>query len=152
MNNLKQIKKSIKEQGLLKSYNKKFKHKDMKFLLSYVALTFNEEIKIDLLVKEEVKLLNVEKGPKMFINAYSSLSKMTDKNIDWNSFGKFIWYIYQSSTYWKEDKKKNNIYSKESFVAMNDQKRKHYNKWMRSIPETTEGYNLKIMEVMKRVF
>ena len=150
---LKLVKKEFKKTKLLKEYKNKFTHKDMRFIFSYVSLTFNKESNIDELVNVEVQLAKVKQGPKMFVKAFSSLSKTTDKNIDWKSFGEFMWYIFQTSTYWKDSKKDiKNLYTKKNFIEMNEKKRILYNNWMRSIPTSTSDYNQLLMDVMKRVF
>ena len=153
MKKLKQVKKQLKKDKVIKEYNKIFIHKDMKLIFSYVSLTFNNTSDIAFLVKAETDLTKVKQGPKMFVKAFSSLSKTTDKNIDWKSFGEFMWFIFQTSTYWKDSKKGiKNTFNKKNFIDKNEQKRILFNNWMRSIPTSTPDYNQKLMDVMKRVF
>ena len=150
---LKLIKKELRKAKVLNEHNERFAHKDMRLIFSYVSITFKEDADIASLVKTEIELTKVKIGPKMFVKAFSSLSKTTDKNIDWKSFGEFMWFIFQTSTYWKDSKKGiKNIFNKKNFVDKNKQKRDLYNNWMRSIPTSTPDYNQKLMNVMKRVF
>ena len=153
MKKLKLVKKELKKAKVLKEHNKRFAHKDMRLIFSYVSLVFNDDADIELMVKTEIELTNVKIGPKMFVKAFSSLSKTTNKNIDWKSFGEFMWFIFQTSTYWKDSKKGiKNLFNKKNFIDKNEQKRVLYNNWMRSIPTSTPDYNQKLMDVMKRVF
>ncbi|WKX02208.1 hypothetical protein [Candidatus Mycoplasma mahonii] len=151
MTKLKEIKKLLKQSHKYRAYKKKFQHKDMKLLFSNVALTFNAKIETDILIQEELKLADEVNGPKMFLHSFKKLSKYTNKKIDWESFGHFVWYIYQTSTYWK-NKSGSNIFTKENYVEQNEIKRHYFYNWLESIPPQTASYNLKIKEVMKRVF
>ncbi len=153
MTKLKKVKTELRKRKLLSEYNKKFKHKDMRFLFSYVALTFDDSIKVSALVKEEVKLLKADKEKDMFVASYLVLKELTDKKIDWKSFGKFIWFIFQTSTYWKDQRKKiENEFKKDNLVITNQTKRIYYNKWLESLPADIEDQNNKVIQIMKRVF
>ncbi len=153
MTNLKQVKSELKAQKLMKQYNKKFKNKDMKFLFTFVALAYNDSIKLNFLVKEEKDLMNKKNDQSMFVSSYKKLNKYTNDEILWDEFGIFIWYIFQTSTYWKDKrKKKENIFKDGNFVKVNQEKRNHYNAWLQSIPADFEDQNEKLIKVLRKVF
>ena len=152
MTKLKQVSKELKKVKGLKDYNNMFKHKQMKFACSKTLLIFNPKVKLKTLVSLEYTLLKEKKNKKMFLNNMQVLSKNTEGNIDWKAFGEFLWYLYQTSTYYKDIKNNvKNIYSEDNFIELNSKKRDAYQKWMDSLDRKDPQYNAKIRQILKEL-
>ena len=152
MTKLKQISKELKKVKALKAYNHIFKHKQMKYASSKALLIFNPKASIKILVSMEYKLMKEKKDKKMFINNMKVLSKNTNGNIDWKVFGEFLWYLFQTSTYYKDIKLNiKNIYSKDNFIEINSKKRDVYQKWIDSLDKKDPHYNTKIRQILKEL-
>lgn len=153
MNKSKQIKAQIKNLKLWRKYKKKFQHPQMRLLFSRIALTLDPEINLKFLLDKEMFLIEVEKSPEMFVEIYESLSSIASFKCDWTVFGKFIWYIYQTSTYWKDARKKRvNVFTKENYLEQNQIKRELYQEWLDSIDKSNRSFNNYIIEISRMVF
>ncbi len=153
MNKLRSVKKGLKRNHVWKQYKKMYKHKQMRFLFSNVALILKPEIDLNELIEVEKNLAIVEKDPEMFVKEFLKLKTLTKTKFDWSSFGEFVYYVFQTSTYWRDSKKGiTNAFTKENYIEMNETKRKTYNKWLHSIPTTTDNYNDLLTSIMRRVF
>lgn len=149
---LKQIKSNLKEQKKLKEYDRVFKHKQMKFLVTKIALVFSDDINIDKFTKLEIKLSESKKGPDMFSESIKTLEEETKYKADWKSFANFLWFIYQTSTYYRDLKKgMENVYV-DNIIKINEKRRNIYNTWMESLAKDDSQFNHKITQVSKLVF
>ena len=137
----------------LKEYKNKFKNKQIRFVFSKIALIFKEDIDVKTLFKGEEIIFLADKDKNMFVQSFLLLKDKIDKKIDWESFGKLMWYSYQTSSYWKDKKHgNNNIFSKENYVEKNEEKRDLYYLWINSLPKEIKNYNLKIQRSLKVIF
>ncbi len=153
MRKLKQIKKQIKSEGEWKKYKNVFRHKQMRLIFSEVALLLNPEINLKFLMDCEISLLSFEKGPKMFVETFKTLNDRVTFKCDWEMFAHFLWFVYQTSTYWKDTKKKKtNIFTKDNYLEVNQQKRDCYQKWIDSIDKENKMFNTYIIEMSRMVF
>lgn len=152
MKKLKMVK-NLFEKNDLNKYKNKFKNKQIRFVFSKIALIFNPDIDVKTLFKGEQIIFLGDKNENMFIKAFQILKTKTNNNIDWNAFGKLMWYSFQTSSYWKDSKKGiENIFTKNNYVQKNEEKRDWYYKWLKSLPKDLENYNLKILKTLKVVF
>lgn len=149
MKQWKQVKNKLKEKDELKKYKEKFKHKQIRFVVSKIFFVFNSENKIDELLAIEQKLLVAKKDQKLFSNIIKDFEKIIDYKADWKSFGEFLWMQFQASTYYW-DKKKNleNIFNEKNYIKLNSEKRKLYMNWVHSLPKE-DDFNEKIIKVSK---
>lgn len=155
MKKLKEIKKHLIIQNKWLSYKEKYKHPQMKLIFSKVALIFNPDLSIKELVSFELEMLeaNKEKKDEMFVPIFKKLRNLTNVKADWKAFGKFMWFVFQTSTYWKDEKKGiNNIYTKRNYITVNQTKRDLFNEWLHSIDHNTNNYNDLIIETLKKVY
>lgn len=153
MKQSKQIKKLLKTKGKWEEYKNVFTHKQMRLATSKIALVFNEKISINKLTKIELDLMSSEKNSKMFDNAFKELSLLVNYKADWKSLGKFMWYQYQTSTYYKDIKVGvKNIYNPNNIIEINEKRRGFYLKWLHSIGMNDSLFNEKIIQVSKIVF
>lgn len=152
MKELKQIKNKF-DNDTWKEYKNKFKHKSMRFIISYIILLYRPSMPIDDLVTIEKQLISKNKNIKMFDDAFIEVKKITKKDFNWESLSKFMWYAYQTSTYYKDIKKGiTNIYTLDNFIEINAIKIKLFSEWLTSIPVTEEKYNFNIRSFMSKVF
>ncbi len=152
MKELKQIKNKF-DNDTWKEYKNKFKHKSMRFIISYIILLYAPSIPINDLVTIERQLISKNKNIKMFDDAFIEVKKITKKDFNWESLSKFMWYAYQTSTYYKDIKKGiSNIYTLDNFIEINAIKIKLFSEWLTSIPVTEEKYNFNIRSFMSKVF
>ena len=153
MKKLKQIKNKLKDDNLWIEYKNKFKHKSMRLIVSYIILKYKPTASIEELVNIEKKLIKVKKGKGMFCDSFIEVKEITSLDFNWESFGNFMWYVYQTSTYYKDAKKnKKNIYTLENFIEINKIKTKLFFQWLSSIPIDQKEYNLNIRAIMSKVF
>jgi len=152
MKELKQIKNKF-DNDTWREYKNKFKHKSMRFIISYIILLYRPSMPIDDLVTIEKQLISKNKNIKMFDDAFIEVKKITKKDFNWESLSKFMWYAYQTSTYYKDIKKGiTNIYTLDNFIEINAIKIKLFSEWLTSIPVTEEKYNFNIRSFMSKVF
>lgn len=153
MNKSKQIKTQIKNLKQWRKYKKVFHHPQMRLLFSRIALMLDPEINLKFLLDKELLLIQIEKSPEMFVEIYQSLESVASLKCDWTTFGKFIWYIYQTSTYWKDTKKKRgNIFTRDNYLEQNQIKRELYQQWLDSIDKSNCDFNNYIIEISRMVF
>ena len=152
MTALKNLNKEFKKNNKLEEYKEKFAHKQMFFACSKVALIFKEDVSIDYLYEMEVNLIDTKKDINMFKVAMKELSKITNKNINWDIFAEYLWYLYQTSTYYKDIKKDIiNIFNEETFIKLNSLKRDAYQVWIDSLDKADPEYNVRIRKVIKEL-
>lgn len=146
---VKQIKTLFKKENQLKKYKKIFSNKQMQFFLSKLDFIFNkDQSDINYLFEIEKRLMNNFWLEQEWINIILNLSnKWLDEfsSIDWKSFAKYIFYIYNYSEFYNKKSQLNNLYSIDNFVEINDVKKNHYDKWIESL------YNLKNNDFNKYV-
>jgi len=153
MKELKQLKNKLKQDNLWSIYKKKFNDKSMRLILSYIILIYKPSTSIDEMIEIEKELITKKNDESMFNSVFIKVKEITNKNFDWESFGKFMWYVYQTSTYYKDIKKNvKNIYTTENFIQINKIKTNLFFKWLQSIPVNEEKYNFNIRLIMSRVF
>ena len=153
MKELKQLKNKLKQDNLWSIYKKKFNDKSMRLILSYIILIYKPSTSIDEMIEIEKELITKKNDESMFNSVFIKVKEITNKNFDWESFGKFMWYVYQTSTYYKDIKKNvENIYTTENFIQINKIKTNLFFKWLQSIPVNEEKYNFNIRLIMSRVF
>ena len=148
MKKIRKIKKKFKRKEL-KIYNSLFKHRQMKFAISKILLACNKNIDVKDLYNIEKSMIDINKDNKMFNLAFANANKISKINADWKSFSEFMWYAYQTSTYYKDIKKNiNNVYNKENFVEINNIKRKKYLLWLHSLPKEKD-FNFIVIKIGK---
>lgn len=156
MTRLKATKKLLKQNKQWDAYKKKFTHKQMRLAISKIALIFNNELTSEVLYKKEEQMLKAAKDKKenMFLEVFADFNKLTKtEKINWSEFAKYFWYVYQTSTYYKDKARgRANVFNKKNYVEMNQAKRKHYNEWIMSIDLSIDGINEKVILVQKAVF
>lgn len=155
MTKLKEIKKELIAQNKWQSYKAKYKHPQMKFIFSKIALIFNPDLSSKALVSFEIEMIetNKDKKEEMFVNVFKKMKTLTNVKANWNAFGKFMWFVFQTSTYWQDTKKNiNNVYTKRNYITVNQTKRDLFNEWLHSIDPHTQNYNDLIVETLKKVY
>ena len=151
MKKWKQVSKVFKKEKLIKEYKSRFKYNQLRFAFSKIAFAYSEKVDYKELVKIEKEILKMNKTEVSFSNIYKKMHLLLDNDWKWEEFGKFMFFIYQTSLYWK-DKRKKNIFNKENFIEKNEMKRKHFNNWLSSIPIDLDNFNKKLILVMECVF
>ena len=153
MKQLKQVKNKFTEQDVYNEYAFKYKHKQMKFITSKIVLIYNPKVSVDELIKLETLMLKADKGKDMFDEPFKMVEKLTNTVADWKSFSKFMWYVYQTSTFFKDEKKGiKNIFNNENTIKLNEIRRGFFHKWLHSFPENQKNYNENVMQVSNLVF
>lgn len=149
---LRAIKKQLKQQGLYKKYKTQFKHKQMKLLISKIVLIFNSEADIIHLFELEKSLIEKEVNEKMFDETLLSFESLTGKKANWALFSIFLFYVYQTSTFWRDMKKGvKNVYSLSNYNELNLKKRQAYNAWFKSM-EIDLDFNSKLIQVLRSCY
>lgn len=154
MTKLKEIKIILKSSKNWRKYKHKFHHKQMQFLFSKIVLIFQPDIDINKLAKQEILMLNTDKkdGDAMFLKIFENMQEFTGVKANWEEFAKFIWYVYQTSTYWKDSRKNiPNVFNKKNYIEKNRIKREHYYHWLYSM-DIKENFNNNVIKVLKEVF
>ena len=152
MKQLKEIKNKLIKNDLWKEYSQKFTHKQMKLISTKIALIFNKNIKVQDFYEIEKELIVVKKNKFMFLETFNKISYKTNYSCDWKSFSIFLWYIYQTSTYYKDKKKKiDNIFI-DNTIKMNQEKRKYFYLFMNSLDMRDDYFNDKIISILKLTF
>lgn len=154
MKKIKKIKKVLKKEKLWITYCQKFRHKQMKFIFSKIALILKLDLNIDILMTYEKKMMhsNIQKKEDMFLNVFQDMGKLTEIKADWESFAKFLFYIYQTSSFFYDRKKKiKNVFLQNEVIEMNQIKRNHYDKWLFSLDQIKPDFNLIVTKILKVV-
>ncbi|WP_128008923.1 hypothetical protein [Mycoplasma sp. ATU-Cv-508] len=88
----------------------------------------------------------------MFVPAFQKLAAVGLEKINWKAWALFLWYVYQMSTFHRDRRyKKSNVYSSQTYLAANSQKRRHYGDWLASLDCYHPEYNQQIRSVLKEV-
>lgn len=152
MNQLKQVKNKLRQENIWASYKETFKHKQMKLITTKIALIFKDKININVFYKLEKELMSKTKNKEMFKEAFAILEKEVKYKANWEELGKFMWYAFQTSTFYKDQKKDiKNIYTYENSIRLNTKKREHFLKWLHSVDKKDIEFNNKIIAVQKLV-
>lgn len=152
MKKLSQIKSKLKKSNDWKIYKDAFGHKQMKLVTSKIALVFNEDINVETFYQLEKSLITAPINVDMFKEAFKILAKEVKYKADWEELGIFMWYAYQTSTFYKDQKNHvENIYTLENSVELNGERRAHFLKWLHSVDKTDIEFNNKIIAVQKLV-
>lgn len=134
----------------MKEYDKRFSHKQMKFVCSKIALVFNEKILIEDLYAIEKSVLEAKLDSDLFKDAFNKIDKLVNNGADWASLGKYMWFVYHTSIFYKsKNKVLQNIYTKENSVELNEIRRDLYAKWMHSLDKEDIKFNENIMAVAR---
>ena len=152
---LKEVKRQLINSGEWEYYQDNYEHKQMKFIFSKVALIFNKDLTADVLFEYEQKMAHIDKTKKelTFVDIFKKMKTLTSVKADWEAFGKFMWYVYQTSTYWKDDARNiPNVYTKRNYITINQIKRDLFNDWLHSIDHHVENYNYLIVNTLKKVY
>lgn len=152
-----EVKKKLKKNKQYSLYKKTFKNKQMRFLLTKLDSIFSSSSDPNALYSMELEIMNGfedENAWKSTIINLSSNWLVEYSNIDWMSFGSFLFYIYHYSEFYiRKSKIKNNLYKINDFVEVDDQKRKHYNEWLRTMYESNNdkfnNYIIRLLEIIK---
>lgn len=156
MSKLKAIKKLLKQNKQWSEYKKKYAHKQMRLVSSRVSLIYKEDLTVEKLYALEVKMLEAKKADEeeMFLEVFKNFNDFLEvPKVDWKAFAKYLWYVYQTSTYWKDSKKKRpNTFNTKNYIEKNQIKRAYYSKWVESIDLSIPGANERLTRVMKEVF
>lgn len=153
MQKLKKIKKMLKQEKLWSIYKHKFSHKQMQLLFSKISLIFVPNVEIDWLFENEKKILSQTKNHTMFIEVFQQLSILNKDKYDWKAFGAFVWFVYQTSSFYQDQKHGiKNIFNEHNLIQQNAQKRHFYYLWLQSIDPSLENYNTLIKQVLACVF
>ncbi len=153
MHKLKRIKKMFKQQNLWNIYKHKFAHKQMKLLFSKITLIFVPDASVEWLYENEKKMLGQTKNSEMFKDVFMTISLINHDQYDWHAFGLFVWFIYQTSTFYQDQKHGiKNIFNKQNYVMQNAQKRHYYHLWLQSLDPTVDNYNILVKQVLQCVF
>lgn len=152
---LNKVKKNlILDQDWIK-YLKKFRHHQMRLLASKIALIYNINIKVIDLLKIEKLMLDASKNkhPEMFVPIFIYLGILTKTKANWNAFGRFIFYIFQTSTFYHDSRfRKTNIFNKKNIIERNFEKREYFYSWLHSLDIAEKDFNKRIIQVQKLVF
>ena len=71
-------------------------------------------------------------------------------NVLWGEFGKYFYYVWQTSRYhYDKKRKKENIFLEHSFIFVNPHKRYSYGKWLSSLEANIPNFNLIILFIKK---
>ena len=150
MKNLKKAKKQIRKKRLLKEYNKKFRHKQMKFVCSKIALIFDKDINVDILFQLEMSVLKSKLNQNVYGDSMQVFKMNINKKVDWQSLGLYLWFQLQTSTYYKDEKKGNvNIYNKENYIQLNSKKRDAWQLFIDTLEDNYNHFNKKVIKILK---
>lgn len=155
MQELKEIKNLLKDNKKWAEYKKKYKHPQMRLIFSKIIFVFNKDVSIEDLYKKELQYLEADKSKQeeMFKTIFKSAERLSGVKADWESFAIFMWYVYQTSTYWKDIKKNvKNVFNVKNYNELNQVKRNHYNDWLHSLSPNIENLNNSIIEVLRLVY
>ncbi len=130
-----------------KKYKKKFSHKQTRFVVSDIALHINKSVSKEKLLHLEEMLLE-KSGDDMYYESCKQIfDKDKNKSIDWKSLSKFLYIVFQMSTYHKDLKQdKQNIFIECNPIEINSQKKILWNKFAFS-----SGDNKLIRMILKKV-
>jgi hypothetical protein len=149
MKKLKIIKNKLKNNNNWKKYKKIFIHNQTKLMISKIALIYNKKIKIEKLYEWESSFIEKKIDKNMFKKIFEEINKYCP-NINWNSFAKMLWFVYQISRYYKDLKKKRkNIYINQNIVKLNKIKKKYYMNWLNSLNKKDKKFNRKVIKINK---
>lgn len=150
MTNLKQVKHQLKTNNLLKEYNLKFAHKQMKFLCSKIAIIFKEDIDVDTLYSLETSVLKSKLNKDIYAEAMNILKNKISKKVDWKSLGAYLWFQLQTSTYYKDAKNKiKNTYNESNYIKLNSDKRDAWQDFIDSLENNYTHFNLLVIAILK---
>lgn len=149
---IKKIKNELKKTNFWKQYKKFFSSKKCFFILTKTSLIFNTNISDENLTNLERELAlnirdinqwkkNFKEASKYFVSPFNKC--------DWESFGMFMYYVWNHWQYWNK-KEKNKIYNLDNFNELNDEKSKWYGNWINSMIATKNlDFNIYIRKVLK---
>lgn len=152
---IKKVKKNLKQNNNWKEYKKVFINKQMRFLLTKINIIFsNNENKQNLIIDEEFFIMSNAIDKNAWVSIINKLSKKWKEefhNINWESFALFLFYTYHYSEYYYKKSLLDNLYKKANdFNEINDLKIAHYNKWIKSMYQLkTKNFNEYIIEIIR---
>ncbi|QJR43958.1 hypothetical protein [Mycoplasma miroungirhinis] len=160
--NIQKINNTIRKLKLLSYTNPKslkyisrFKHKQMQFLVSKIFLLFESSLSINELIKIEYELLEKNFLKDMYVDIFMK-NRFTFKkefiNCKWESFAKFLFYIFQTSTYFFDKKHKvPNVFIIGGEITINEEKRRLFNEFAESLEKVSINFNFYIKQILKWV-
>ncbi|MCU4117309.1 hypothetical protein N8G13_02435 [Mycoplasma zalophi] len=160
--NIKKINNNIRKLKLLLYTNPKslkyisrFKHKQMQFLVSKIFLLFESSLSLNELIKIEYELLEKNFLKDMYVDIFMDNKSTFNEqfiNCKWESFAKFLYYIFQTSTYFYDKKHKvPNIFIIGGETTMNEEKRRLFNEFSESLEKASSNFNFYVKQILKWV-
>ncbi len=147
-------KKILKNENRLKEYNKLFAIKETRFLLTQIIGILNPEADAQETAKLEKNL--VKNDPMMFIEGSKKITQIahnkTYKDADWESFGKYLYFVFQTGVFYKN--KKNgvkNIFINANYNKLNIEKKMLFNDFVESVKPLSTNHNDFIIKILKVV-
>ncbi|WP_156768858.1 hypothetical protein [[Mycoplasma] mobile] len=124
----------------------------MRFLLSKIALIFNEKANVEYLINLEINLIKKEKQFHLFDEFVEYIGKNAEwnfKDANWIYLSKFLFYIYQISSFYYDEKYKiKNIYTKENFTELNSKKRDELTNFVNDLKKLNPNFNLWYKQIL----
>ncbi|MGL4342957.1 MAG: hypothetical protein ACRCRZ_00075 [Metamycoplasmataceae bacterium] len=144
-----QLKIQLKFDNLYRKYKKTFKNPKYRFIIIQYANIFNVPYSLKLYELEKYLIDNNSIDDFVIVfKEFSILISEKYKKLNWESFGKFIYYVFNYSIFYYD--KKNSIYKKNTILNLNDLKKKYYYEWLNSFYETKDiNFNEIIVQVLK---
>lgn len=153
------VKQTLKEQRLYKDYKKTFQHRQMRFLITKITYLFEIEIDPIKMAEFEKTLIN-QNNKEMFCWALKEIFALSKnlklQKINTNNLAYFLYYIYQTSRYYSDIRKKcTNVFidsnSKMKLIKHNALKREYYHSFYLEIEKIFVNYNYYIINLLKLV-
>lgn len=152
---IQKVKNHLKQNGSYQDYKNIFAHKQMQFLLTKINHIFNDQPQASDTLDLEINLIKTFNNPNGWIEAINQLSfKWNEKwhQINWSSFGHFLYYIYHYSLYYVKKTTVEKIYTQANFIELNDQKIFYYNQWIKSMYDShITDFNQYVIAVLRLV-
>ncbi|MGX9358419.1 hypothetical protein ACWXVL_01350 [Mycoplasma sp. 128] len=144
----------VKNQVILK-YRQRFRNKQMRFLISKILILFDTNYSINKLAEVEIELMNSNFQKNMFLTILLNHVNSIDEKFqscDWKSFGKFLYYIFKTSTYYYDVKHQvPNIFEIHGITSSNARKRDLFNDFCMSLEKVIPDFNYYVRLILKWV-
>lgn len=141
------IKQKLKDDGIWNIYKSKFVHKDTRFPIVNLSIIYDINFPLDTIYLAEKKIMN-SNSMSEFGKCFSMFQKYIElKNNDLESLGRYFWYVYNVSIF--SSKKLVSIYTWQNYIQLNNEKRELFYKWMHSLMNSTNKFNVYILRLRK---
>ncbi|MBN0919161.1 hypothetical protein [[Mycoplasma] gypis] len=141
----------LKENKLIK-YKNLFKNKQMQFLVSKILILFGTDFDANKLANVEIELMNSNFQRNMFVNILlNHIDSVEEKyrNCNWKSLGKYLYYIFKTSTYYSDLRHQvPNIFDIIGVDAANEKKREALNDFYLSLEKVDKNYNHFVRQIL----